>query len=147
MAKNILNASALNNEVKTEVKTPTINDGVHFVVISFASNTTDKDVGVVRGTEYDEYCNDSEFECNVALDTKIPPVTKTSLERLQGDGYFLTYPAPILGRTGYDVTVTNGLVTKVQRVWTDEEKAKLNAERKQNVLKDYASRFVKGGKQ
>lgn len=140
-----IKSSILLNAVDAASETAATESKTYFVVISYASSTTDSVVGVVRGTAYDEYCNGSRFECNVARETKIPPVTKASLERLQKDGYFLTYPDPILGRTGYDVTVTDGLVTKVQRVWTDAEEAKLDEERKQNVLKDYGSRFKKGG--
>lgn len=136
-----LNAAfnAASAETATESK-------VHFVVISFASRTTDSDVGVIKGTEFNLDTGDAiEFERNVAQETNIPPISKGALERLQNQGYYLEYPAPIQGRTGYNVTVTDGVVTKVQRVWTDAELEKMLAERKQNVLSDYARLFKKGG--
>lgn len=141
----IKSSSILLNAVDAASETAATESKTYFVVISYASSTNDKGVGVVKGTAFDEYCNGSRFECKVARETKIPPVTKASLERLQSDGYFLDYPDPILGRTAYDVTVTDGLVTKVQRVWTDAEEEQMNAKIKQNVLNDYAKRFKKGG--
>ena len=148
MAKNILNASALNTEVKTEVKTPAINDGVHFVIVSFASRTTDTEVGVIKGTALKRPDGTPyEFECNVAVDTSIPPISKQALERLQEQGFYTTYLAPIQGRTAYDVTVTEGKVTKIQRLWTDAELEQMKKERVKNALSDYARFFEKGGKQ